>query len=831
MHFFWWLRNILFLWVRSKIVPNSTKEEIGLNPDQPICYVLHTKSMTDLLVLEEACHSKGLPLPHLVPTALKGAGEASFVCLQKVGFLQVERSDKELPSPLLLLTKQVAADAEREIQIVPVSVFWGRNPGRDERSIFKLLFFDDEHAGWLQKFFIVLAQGRVNYVQFGKPISMRGLVNEGLGPDQTAKKLRRVLRIHFRRQRTATMGPNLSSRSNVVSSLMQTKALKDAVQEEARKKRISVERAELRARRYIAEIASEQKYSVIRIADIMFSWLWNKIFDGVQVQHASRLRQIDQTHEIVYLPSHRSHLDYLLLAYTLYAEGMTPPHTAAGVNLNFWPVGPFLRRGGALYLRRSFGGNRLYGAVFNEYVHYLLTKGHPVKFYIEGGRSRTGKLLPAKTGMLAMVVQSFLRNSNKPIVFVPIYVGYDKVAEVGTYQNELRGAKKKTESVSQLIKARSVLKTNFGKVYLGFGEPLYLKEYLDARHSSWRDQVPESEEKPSWLHPIVADLADEVLTRINSTAVVSPIGLVSLILLSVPTHALPEDELLLFLDKILGLMRVSPYSPDVVLPEGEARDLLRKAMSVAKIDRFQHPGGDVIHVDENESVLISYYRNNIVHLIAVHSMLAAFYQHNERLREIDLKAAAQRLYPFLRMEFFLRETDIHATELIDRVIESLVDTKFLFREFGPEGSILRRPDVTSRDLGALHVLARAVGNLCERYAICSVLLVKQSVHGPVIKERFEKQCQLMAQRSALLSGSSDVNVYDKNLFNSYFLQLEELGYVKKDASGALVVGPNMRAVAESALMLLSDDNRQSIKRMAMDRLEEPATQSVSASAT
>lgn len=814
MHFFWWLRHILFLWVRTKVVPANTKDEIGLASDAPVCYVLHTKSVTDLLVLEAACRTKNMPLPHLVPTSLKGPEDAAFVCLQRVGFLQVERSDKELPSPLLLLSKQVESNPESEIQIVPVSVFWGRNPGRDEKSIMRLLFFDDEHAGWLQKFFIVLVQGRINFVQFGKPISLRSLVNEGLGPDQTAKKLRRVLRVHFRRQRTATMGPSLPSRANVVASLMQTKAVKAAVLEEARKKRLSLERAETRARRYIAEIASEQKYSVIRLADMMFAWLWNKIFDGVLVKHAHRLRQIDQTHEIVYLPAHRSHLDYLLLAYTLYAEGMTPPHTAAGVNLNFWPVGPFLRRGGAFYLRRSFGGNRLYGTVFNEYVHYLLTKGHPVKFYIEGGRSRTGRLLPAKTGMLAMVVQSFLRNSNKPIVFVPVYVGYDKVAEVGTYQNELRGAKKKTESVGQLVKARRVLKTHFGKVYLGFGEPLYLKDFLDTRNPQWRESIPDPEEKPSWLHPIVVDLADEVLTRINSTAVVSPIGLVCLILLSVPTHAIPEEDLLLLLDKLLTLMRVTPYSADVVLPEGEAREILRRAMSVAKVERFQHPGGDVIHVDEVESVLLGYYRNNVLHLVAVPSLVAAFYQHNERLKEGDLRRAVRHMYPFLAKEFFLRFQGAESDAYIDQVIESFVSEKLLFRETDPEGVFLRRPDVTSRDLATLHILARAVGKILERFAISSVLLAKQGGSGPVDNREIDRQCQLMAQRTALLSGSMDGSLNDHSLHQAYFNRLEELGYVKKNENMELLLNPGMLDVAESSMMLISDDIRQSIWRMA-----------------
>jgi glycerol-3-phosphate O-acyltransferase len=424
-----------------------------------------------------------------------------------------------------------------------------------------------------------------------------------------------------------------------------------------------------------------------------------------------------------------------------------------------------------------------------------------------------------------MVVHSFLRNSNKPIVFVPVYVGYDKVAEVATYQNELRGAKKKTESVGQLVKARSVLKTKFGKVYLGFGEPLYLKDYLDARQPSWRDAVVDSEEKPTWMHPIVTQLGDEVLTRINSTAVVSPIGLVSLVLLSVPTHALPEEDLLLTLDKMIRLMRLNPYSADVVLPPGEAREILSKAMGVSKIERFQHPGGDVIHVDDVESVMLGYYRNNILHLTAVPSLVAAFYQHNDRVSEATLKHAIRLFYPFLQKEFFLRFSDAESEAYIDRVVDSLVEEKLLYRESGSGGVYLRRPDVTSPDLSTLHILARVVGKMCEKMAISSVLLVKQASRGPVNKAEFEKQCQLMAQRTAILNGSNDVNTNDQAFFSAYFLQLEELGYIKKDANLTLSLCPNMEELAECSMMLLSEDLRQSISRMATGQVQLSASSS------
>ena len=422
---FWWLRKIQALWVKSKVTPPSPALDLGLKPGVPVCYVLPSRSVSDILVLYDVCERNGLPLPHTDHTSLNVPGTASFIYLHKMGLLQVERdAHKAPPTPLSKLVKMATLDPNMEVQLVPVCVFWGRNPGREERSILRLLFFDAEHAGILQKIFIVLAQGRDNFVNFGTPISLRRIVSEGAGIEQTAKKLRRVLRVHFRRQRTGVLGPSLPSRESVAASLLQSRAIKSAIEDEARKRKVPAVKVQATARRYIMEIASEQNYAIVRLSDLFFTWLWNRLFNGVVIKHAERLRAIEQTHEIVYLQSHRSHMDYLLLAYSIYYQGLNPPHSAAGINLNFWPVGGFLRRAGAFYIRRTFNGNRLYTVVFNEYVHYLLTKGHSLKFYMEGGRSRTGRLLPGKTGMLAMVLHSYLRNSERPIAIVPIYVGY-----------------------------------------------------------------------------------------------------------------------------------------------------------------------------------------------------------------------------------------------------------------------------------------------------------------------------------------------------------------------------------------------------------------------
>ena len=810
MRWFWWLRKIQAFWVKTVVVPADPQAELGLRSGIPVCYVLASRAMSDLLVLDAICRRFKLPLPHHKKSALNHPGAASYLWLQRLGLLQRSRAEKATPEAMLQLLQRATEDKEFEVQIVPVSVFWGRNPGREKASFLKLLFFDDEHAGVIQKFFIVLAQGRSNYLYFGKPISLRELVTEAGDVSQQAKKLRRVLRVHFRRQRNTALGPSLPSRAAVAANLMQTRVIKNAILEESRKKKVPLEKMELQARRYIFEIASEQKYAVVQLGDMFLTWLWNRAFRGVVIKHAHRLREIDHSHEVVYLPSHRSHMDYLLLGYSLYYEGFFPPHTAAGINLDFWPVGPLLRRLGGFYIRRSFGGNRLYTVVFNEYVHYLLTKGYPIKFYTEGGRSRTGRLLEAKTGMLSMVVHSYLRNSEKPIAIVPIYTGYDKVVEVRTYQTELRGKSKSTESVAQLLRARRVLKTNFGKAYIGIGEPIYLSKFLDAQHPGWKSEVHTAEIKPKWMAPVVSGLGTEALTRINSTAVVSPLALFSLVILSTPTKALAEDDLLYFMDRLVSAMRAAPYSRDVTLPDGTPSDWLRDAMAVAKVERFQHPGGDVLFVAELESTLLTYYRNNIIHLVVVPALLSAFFQHNDRLAEAQLMRAAEQLYPLLKTEFYLRWDTETCSRIIASGISTLVNEGLLLRQ---EGGYLRRPDVTSRELATLLILGRALGQTLERYAVTNALMANSLALVHVNRQDFEAQCSKMAQRIALLGGVSEPEFLDKNLLKNYIDRLIDLGYCSASEGGQLNIDGRIAALAAGSQSLLSTDIRESLRRI------------------
>src|SRR5262249_45677326 len=219
---------------------------------------------------------------------------------------------------------------------------------------------------------------------------------------------------------------------------------------------------EKRGRANLREIAADPKPWMFRLGRPILSWVFRRIFDGIEVDREglAKVRDAARKGPLIIVPSHKSHVDYLVLSYVFLENDLVPPHIAAGANLAFWPLGFFFRRGGAFFLRRTFRGDRLYGAVFRAYVRKLLRERFNIEFFIEGGRSRTGKLLAPKLGLLGMVVEAALDDDGahaRKAQVVPISIGYEKVIEEKSYAKELAGGKKKKEDVKGLLKATRVL--------------------------------------------------------------------------------------------------------------------------------------------------------------------------------------------------------------------------------------------------------------------------------------------------------------------------------------------------------------------------------------
>ena len=442
---YWLAGKVFSLWARPVVQPEMPQELIT-DSDAAICYVLETGGLADLLALEKACATHGLPSPSSRFDFCGSDDHKRVIVLRRMRGL-IFRHPRKTGSQRLLRLVEAAEQGDQELLLIPVAIYWGRSPEK-ERSLLKLLFSEDwDVSGRTNKFFKSLLLGRDTLLRFSHALPLRSIEAEGQSSAIVNRKISRILRVHFRKRRVATVGPDLSHRRTLVNQVLRAPSVRRVIMAEAGDDFRKQEVARHKAKKYALEIAADISYPFVRVAQRFLKWLWHRIYDGIELNHIDRLHEVAREKEVVYVPCHHSHFDYLLLSYIVYTSGLHLPHIAAGINLNMPVVGRILRRGGAFFLRRTFRGNRLYAAVFDAYLNEIIARGHSIEYFVEGGRSRTGRLLAPKGGMLVMTVNSFIKNRQRPIVFVPVYFGYEKLIEGDSFIGELGGAEKKKESL------------------------------------------------------------------------------------------------------------------------------------------------------------------------------------------------------------------------------------------------------------------------------------------------------------------------------------------------------------------------------------------------
>ncbi len=768
---FWFkpLRWIQKKLVHTIVVPQDPFEDLNLDPNKPLVYVMKTDSISDITALSEVTDRLGLPSPYS-PLDLGEKTISRVVCLEGAKPLFGKRENNEYYleafTHLLSAHKQ---QAELDVQLIPVSLYWGRTPGKEDDTM-KAAVLERENPTWLRKSLMILFLGRHNFVQFSNAMSLRYMTDEHGADKRIAQKLARVARVHFRRQRKVMTGPVLPNRQNLFHALLKSESMQKAIQEEAQSKKISEEKARETAMQYLDEIAADYSDSLVRIAERFLTWLWNKLYKGINIKGAEQIRKLHHDgHEIVYVPCHRSHMDYLLLSYILYYQGMVPPHIAAGINLNFWPAGPMFRRGGAFFIRRSFRGNKLYTAVFREYLDQLFTKGYSVEYFTEGGRSRTGRLLAPKTGMLAMTLNSVLRGVERPVTLVPVYLGYDHVMEVATYHKELSGKKKQKESVWQVFGAIRKL-GNFGQGYVNFGEPITLHSYLNDQVPSWREDIAEDpEQKPTWLTPVVNGLANKVMTRINNAAAVSSVPLTSLILLASEQNALERSQLEKQLNLYLTLLKQQPYTKYASVVEDDGATLIAQGLELKKLQLDSDPRGDIISIDDDIALSMTYYRNNIIHLMAIPSLIASCLTQQDKCTRETIISTVEDFYPLLQAELFMGIEDI--PNYVSNMLELFVEQQLVVESNGF--------NIDPERENQLLLLARTISETMQRYAIIFNLLASSP---NIERSSLESDSHQLAQRLGALHGITAPEFYDKKLYGTLSVKLKELGYLSENAN-------------------------------------------------
>jgi len=799
-------RRVLYALVRTTVFTESTA---SIDPARPVCYVLQDRHLSNLLVLFEESRRAGLPRGE-APLAVGG-----MRARRSVFFLNRRHNGAaSQPSPNLIgQVRAVVADPTLDVQLVPVVILWGRSPAKQESIVKALLAETWRSSGWLRQFFAILLHGRQTLVRFNAPLSLRELVHGGaapLGEAQALRKVSRVLRVHFRRQREMAIGPDLSHRNTQVEILLASEPVRAAIVAEGARLGISADAARDRAQKFALEIASDYSYGTVRAMELFLSWLWEHLYDGIEMHNFEVLTRIAPGHGIVYVPCHRSHIDYLLLSYLIYRNGLTPPHIAAGDNLDMPLVGALLRRGGAFFLRRSFKGEPLYAAVFDEYLNLMLARGFPIEYFIEGGRSRTGRTLTPKAGILGMTIRSFIRSQSRPLAFVPVYIGYERVMEGQTYVRELAGRPKQRESLWQLVKSIRSIRRVFGRVHVNFGEPLPLAAFLDGRSGDWR--VASATAGDEWLRTTTREAASELATRINDAAVINPVSLVALGLLATPECTADEYGLRRMIAHYQALDAAAPYSPQRVACSLDPEQVIAHAERLGIVEEIKHPFGNLIRVVDAQVEVLPYFRNNVLHLFALPALVACLLGNNRSLEMQHLSDAVLGIYRLTRSELFLRWSEEELPHEVRRIVAVFAERGLLRLAEG--SGWLSAPEANSLEYPELLQIGETLRPMLGRHFL-ALSLLQQRGSGALTRRVLEEDCQLLTQRLALLHGYSAAEVVDKSVFASFVANLLDSELLREDTEGLLHFDEHLLGPLAHAELVLPADARQAIRRIAV----------------
>lgn len=507
---------------------------------------------------------------------------------------------------------------DRPIHIIPLLLFFGKKPEGYRLNLIDFLFGSITKPGRIRRLIILLNKpGRV-FSEISEPLDLQEFLeleeNRGRDAAHQAVHLRRRLLDQINRHRQSITGPVLKSKAELKESILTSDALQDYMAAYAKERDLPVRQIHRRADAHLRAIAAKYNPAVISVLARIVSWIVNRMFDGVVVDDdgLNRIKLMSHRGPLIFIPCHKSHIDYLILSYLMHISNMPCPHVAAGDNLSFFPLGTIFRRGGAFFLRRTFRGAALYSEVFNGYVHKLLEEGFNLEFFIEGGRSRTGKLILPKLGFLSILLSAFRNGACEDMILVPVHVGYDRVLEENAYIHELEGGKKDPENLSQVIKARRFLKKRYGRIYVNFHDPIPLSRLTSESGLSARDMSAEQ------LRTFCRDIGFRIINAIDKVSVVTPHGLVAGAILNCSGTGFSLSHLMFhvetYTDHLLSqqTMLSDTLSANRVYAVRQVLDAYAQSRFIEPAPPEDSPAEEHFLVNESKRSILEYYKNNCV---------------------------------------------------------------------------------------------------------------------------------------------------------------------------------------------------------------------------
>jgi glycerol-3-phosphate O-acyltransferase len=684
---------------------------------------------------------------------------------------------------------RIQRQSERPLILLPLVFVWSKSPDQLGGRPMDLLLGPRSWPTPTR----ALGQFAYNFkhvaLRTAEPLVISDLLaaNPGLSDVVLVRRITYAVLRRLERERRAVVGPAEKAAARVRDEILRSPRLRSVIDDvagqdvEARKTQTS------KALGMLKELQARPDLKVIKGLEFALNWGFNRMYRGIECNpdDLEAIREASKSGSLILLPSHKSHIDYLVLSYFFYVRNLPLPLIAAGDNLNFMPVGPVFRRGGAFFIRRSFKGDRLYAAVVDAYIRRLIRDGFPIELFLEGGRSRTGKLLAPKYGLLNMIVDAALAVPQQKVYFVPVSIGYERVIEAESYQREVSGGEKKKEEAADLLNATEALRHRYGRINVQISAPLTLDD-ICAELGVARDLL----HRPAKRRAVVTRLGNRVMDEINRVTAVTPGALVALALLSHSRRGMSEADVIARSERLLALLqRMGARATNAtLLPNGGLRPAsIREALQMfanaelldvaygAVTDGREANENAIYSVVESRRIQLDTSKNIIVHFFVERGLVASALDARTERTSVDaLRERVLWISRLFKHEFRFR-ADAPFTEIFDETLRAMIEDGHLV-QVGNEVAVGRGGH--GWDGAAwLATYTSILRNFFEGYAVAARSLRELLVQP--LGEKDLTKLALSVGHQMYLDGTVDRREsISKPLLSNAYHSFVELGYLK-----------------------------------------------------
>ncbi|MEO6718552.1 MAG: glycerol-3-phosphate 1-O-acyltransferase [Novosphingobium sp.] len=500
---------------------------------------------------------------------------------------------------------------------------------------------------------------------------------------------------------------------------------------------------------------------VLDLAAKAFHKMYSAGYGEVDVESAQieMLREAFAKHPVLLLPSHKTNLDSPVVESVLALHNLPPPTLFAGINMSFWPMGPLMRRAGRVFLRRKISDNPVYKFALREWLGYLIERRFNLEWFPEGTRSRTGKLLPPKVGLLSYAADAYRQGHVEDLMLVPIAIIYDQTSEVAGYAREALGETKKAENLAWMLKGIREMGAPQGKVYLRIGEPLSMRAALGPP-----DPLADADSDENRL--ALQKLSLAVAWRTNQVTPITGIAIVTFALLAAGQRAVTMDRIIPYVRLLVRQARDrdQPLTQSAMLDTPEQIVEVLDELTRTNVVTPNHQGIEPVYsIAEGQHLAAAFYRNSMLHFVLDRAIgevaLLTAGEAPRGSREVSFREAALRLREALKFEFFFRERPAFDDRLEEELNRINPDWRRLLEE-GDDPVAIHRSIFR---LGVAHAVLRP---FIEAYYVVAEVLQRESADTAFDERAFLDKCQKLGRQYLLQRELRNPESVSRQLFTT-----------------------------------------------------------------